>query len=73
MSRIVPLISPAESDDIDQLFTANEMAERFKVPVSWIYKATARKRDRLPHFKIGKYTRFRSADVRQWLERNFYR
>jgi excisionase family DNA binding protein len=52
------------------LLSVEEVAELLKVPVSWVYGRT-RKRgvDRIPGFRLGKYWRFREADVLEWLER----
>jgi excisionase family DNA binding protein len=52
------------------LLTVEDVAEMLKVPVSWVYART-RKRgiDRIPGFRLGKYWRFRQADLLTWLER----
>jgi excisionase family DNA binding protein len=52
------------------LLTVEEVAELLSVPVSWVYERT-RKRgvDRIPGFRLGKYWRFREADVLVWIER----
>jgi excisionase family DNA binding protein len=52
------------------LLTAEEVAELLRVPLSWVYERT-RKRgvDRIPGFRLGKYWRFREADVLAWLDR----
>jgi excisionase family DNA binding protein len=54
----------------DSLLTVEEVAGRLKVPISWVYERT-RKRgtDRIPGFRLGKYWRFREADVLAWLDR----
>ncbi len=59
-----PIAAPAVS-----LLTVEEVAELLKVPMSWVYERT-RKRgvDRIPGFRLGKYWRFRQADVLTWLE-----
>src|SRR5213594_2811232 len=52
------------------LLTPQEIAEIFKVPVSWVYSRTRnRKGDRLPHIRLGKYIRFYEDDVRRYLDR----
>ncbi len=53
-----------------RLLTVEELAERLNLPASWIY-AHLRKRsgDPIPGFRLGKYWRFREADVLDWLER----
>lgn len=52
------------------LLTVQEVAELLKVPVSWIYERTRKSGlDRVPGFRLGKYWRFREADVLAWLDR----
>ena len=53
-----------------QLLNIAEVAELLKVPESWVYDRTRRRSaDRIPGFRLGKYWRFREADVLAWLER----
>jgi excisionase family DNA binding protein len=53
----------------DELLTVSEVATALKVPVSWVYERTRRSgTDQMPHFKLGKYLRFRWSAVREWLE-----
>jgi len=53
-----------------QLLTVEEVAEMLKVPTSWVYERTRRRSaDRIPGFRLGKYWRFREADVFAWIER----
>jgi excisionase family DNA binding protein len=53
----------------EELLTVSEVAAALKVPVSWVYERTRRSgTDRIPHFKLGKYLRFRWLTVRDWLE-----
>jgi len=52
----------------EELLTVEELADRLKVPASWIYQRTRRRGcDRLPHIKIGKYLRFEAEAVAAWL------
>ena len=52
------------------LLTIEEVAELLHVPVSWVYGKTRRRSmDRVPGFRLGKYWRFREADVLAWIER----
>jgi len=52
-----------------ELLTVGEVAERLKVPTSWVYERTRkRSSDRLPGFRLGKYWRFCEADLQAWLE-----
>ena len=52
------------------LLTVEEVATLLRVPLSWVYDRT-RKRgaERIPGFRLGKYWRFREADVLGWIER----
>lgn len=57
------------SEVLGEFLTVAEIAAALKVPVSWIYERSRRRgRDRIPHFKLGKYLRFHPAKVRAWLE-----
>jgi len=50
-----------------ELLTADEVAERLRVPRSWVYRA-AREGD-LPSVRCGRYRRFDEGDVEQWISR----
>lgn len=41
--------------------TVPEAAQYLRVPNSWIYTHL----DQIPHFRVGKYVRFRQADLEQ--------
>jgi excisionase family DNA binding protein len=52
-----------------RLLTVSEIADVLKVPVSWVYERTRRRgAEKMPHIKLGKYLRFESKSVRNWLE-----
>ena len=52
-----------------RLLTINQVAELLQVPRSWVYSQTrVRNRNRLPGLRLGKYWRFREAEVLAWLE-----
>ncbi len=54
----------------DQLLTAEEVARFLKVPLSWVYeRCRARPSDQLPHFKLGKYLRFKKSDLLHYMEK----
>jgi excisionase family DNA binding protein len=62
-------ISPVALDS-QTLLTIEDVAELLNVPVSWVYERTRRRTsDRIPGFRLGKYWRFREADIVAWLER----
>ena len=49
----------------EPLLTVQDVARRFNVPVSWVY--TKAEANELPHFKVGRYIRFRTSDVEVYL------
>lgn len=52
------------------LLTIEEVAKLLQVPVSWVYERTRRRSvERIPGFRLGKYWRFREADILAWIER----
>jgi excisionase family DNA binding protein len=54
----------------NSLLTVEEVAKLLKVPISWVYEHTrSRAPGRIPGFRLGKYWRFREADVLAWIER----
>ena len=56
--------------ELNRLLTVEELAELLQVPASWVYGHTRRRSmNRIPGFRLGKYWRFREADVLAWLER----
>ncbi|HKV26718.1 MAG TPA: helix-turn-helix domain-containing protein [Candidatus Acidoferrales bacterium] len=51
-----------------QLLTVHEVADLLHVPVSWVYgRMRKRSRERLPGYRLGKYWRFREAEILAWL------
>ena len=48
-----------------ELMTADEVAERLRVPRSWVYLA-AREGD-LPSVRCGRYRRFDGRDIDEWI------
>jgi excisionase family DNA binding protein len=59
---------PAASMQAEPLLTVHEVAALLRVPVSWVYERTRRRgRERLPHIKMGKYLRFRAAEIHHYL------
>ncbi|MBW2132006.1 MAG: helix-turn-helix domain-containing protein [Deltaproteobacteria bacterium] len=50
--------------------TVEQLAETLNVPKSWVYARTMETGpNAIPRLKLGKYVRFRPADVMDWLER----
>lgn len=50
----------------DRLLDAAEVAELLHVPVSWVREST--RSGAMPHVRLGRYVRFREADVLAWIE-----
>ncbi len=51
-----------------ELLTVEEVAQRFKVPKSWLYERTRPNGpERIPHVKLGKYVRFEESVIREFL------
>lgn len=49
-----------------RLWTVKEVADFLGVPVSWVYSHVADKT--LPHHKVGRYVRFNSREIVEWLK-----
>jgi len=52
-----------------EVLTAEELAERWKVPVSWVQEQSrTRALDPIPHVRLGRYVRFSygSPDLDKW-------
>jgi excisionase family DNA binding protein len=65
-----PINLKAASTPRSTLLTVEDVAELLQVPVSWVYERTRQRGlNRLPGFRLGKYWRFREAEVFAWLER----
>ncbi len=60
----------APDETSGRLLTVHQAAELLQVAPSWVYSHTrGRALDCIPGFRLGKYWRFREADVMAWLER----
>lgn len=69
MSAAKPLSAVAPQKPVE-LITAEELAERWRIPVSWIRSHTrARTLDEIPCVRFGRYVRFRwgSTELEAWL------
>jgi excisionase family DNA binding protein len=69
-SATVPSLSPkpAFGEKTTELLTVQELAERLRLPESWVRARTrSRTLDPLPCVRLGRYTRFRWSAVEAWL------
>jgi predicted DNA-binding transcriptional regulator AlpA len=69
--KVVELIKPTLSSncrqkDEDIIFDVKGLSQFLHVDESWVYKQVSLKA--IPHFKVGKYTRFRKREISKWLE-----
>ena len=54
----------------DDILTPVELAKRLKLPLSWVYKQTARKGNgSIPVLRCGLYLRFDWIAVSEWLRK----
>jgi hypothetical protein len=59
---------PLVNFDPDDIILGEELARRLKVEVGWIKeKARMRNKNKIPSFKMGRYTRYHWPTVCQWL------
>jgi excisionase family DNA binding protein len=57
---------------MEVLLTVDELAERLKVPKSWVYRQTREKGpNTIPREPVGKYLRFRESEVMTWLKQKY--
>ncbi len=53
-----------------ELLTIIEMAEKLRVPKSWLYSRTRETGPgTIPRVKVGKYIRFIESEVMDWLKK----
>jgi excisionase family DNA binding protein len=53
---------------LESLIDIKELEKRTQLPRSWLYNQAAR--GYLPHYKCGKYLRFKISEVDEWLEKH---
>jgi excisionase family DNA binding protein len=53
---------------MDEILTLSELTAKLKVPKSWLYKRTMKKK--IPgQIKLGKHLRFKGAAIKAWIEK----
>jgi len=63
-----PGVRPEVTGSDDALWDVAAVAAYLKLPVSSIYKMTARRAAvRIPHIRLGNTLRFRRSDIDRWL------
>jgi excisionase family DNA binding protein len=56
---------------MDHLLTPEQIAELLGVKVSTIYQWTHQ--EYIPHIKLGRFVRFRQAEIEKWLDKKLLR
>ena len=65
-------VNMEKNQNLRELVTMQEMAERLKVPKSWLYRRTMSKGEgAIPRVQVGRYIRFHPETVLQWLEKTY--
>lgn len=69
-----PGLTNRQALDPTDILTPAELAERLKVPLSWVFektrhRATVRDAEPLPCLRVGRYLRFHWPSVSAWLLR----
>ncbi len=67
LQRLKPLLSNKDNGkDRSNLLSVEDLAEYLGVEKDWVYSHIKE----IPHFKVGRFPRFRRKDVDRWLESN---
>ncbi|NUM58137.1 MAG: helix-turn-helix domain-containing protein [Bdellovibrionaceae bacterium] len=53
---------------MEQYLNIDQVAEFLQLPKSWIYERT--RNNTIPHYKMGKYLRFKKSDLDTWISKN---
>lgn len=68
-SRVEAEDAVMRAQNFHELLTHEEIAERLKVPASWVYEKTRKRcRNPIPSIPMGRYIRFDWDAVVKWLE-----
>ena len=54
----------------ERLITVKEASEILNVPRSWVYAKVESPECDLPHFRVGRYLKFRASELNAYLEQN---
>ncbi len=67
LERLRPLLANKDKGhDGDKIFTVETLAEYLDVEKDWVYSHIKE----IPHSKVGRFPRFRKAEIDKWLEAN---
>ena len=62
--RITPLLCKQTEEDV--IYNVEEVSVYLRVEKQWVYGRVHN--NTIPHFKMGKYPRFRKHDIDLWLD-----
>lgn len=51
----------------EQLIDVRQAALMFNLPTYWLSQAKERKQRRIPHYRVGKLVRFKTAELEAWI------
>jgi len=66
VEMIKPVLTGVQRADEPDVFDVKGLSEYLLLPNSWIYKKVSLKE--IPHFKCGRYVRFKKRDIDRWME-----
>ncbi len=70
VEKLRPLLQAKDKGrEGDTIFTVETLAQYLGVKKTWVYEKVHRKE--IPHFKVGKFPRFRKADIDAWLQDSY--
>lgn len=64
-AALKPLLAAREKEP-DAILSPDQLAALLGVPKGWIYERVSL--GEIPHFKAGKYLRFRRSAIEKWIE-----
>jgi excisionase family DNA binding protein len=65
IEKLSPLLNGNGKNRDDGLFDVEDLALYLKVNRQWVYEKIHN--NSVPHYKMGKYPRFRKSEIDQWL------
>ena len=68
MKRVENYLEKSNEEIEDVIFDVKGLAEYLKVEESWVYQKIHS--GELPHYKMGKYPRFRKSKIDEWLRQS---
>jgi excisionase family DNA binding protein len=69
--QVVKMLEPLLASDcndgkMDEILNVEELANYLKVKPPWVYRKIYT--GEIPHYKVGKYPRFRKSKIDEWLD-----